>query len=226
LKKEEVNPLTHYDNELALLNQTLKEIEDLYDETKEHFDAVRNSRTKGSLSFVHLQTANLVSLKNAKFQILKERISVRKNIADLSIKQKAGEGAEGKDKALVMQLLGAIMKNDTLSDVKNTVFEDEDEDEDIDTKLDRKLTDLEAKGKLEFTDNELATKNEKKQRDAQIVVLLNGKKWSFVAVDESNEIVKGFTLPDKTKFKMHLAKDDGEIIAVDQNDKVYNVIRK
>jgi hypothetical protein len=239
----QLDPTTHYKEELELLDQALAEIEDLYEETKSHFDVVKNSRTKGSLSFVHLQTGNLISLKGSKFQILKEKVSIKKSIADFTMKQKAAADGENKDKETIRQLMNALIKHDTTPEMKDIQYEDEESTTDIDSTLDRQIAMLEDQGKIVFTDNDRAAKYEKMggtpselpsdeeeedelpaSQKTKIAVRVKDKKWSFVAVNEMGQIVKGVEVPDKKKYKMKLTKVDGERVAIDQDDRMYEVI--
>lgn len=243
--ENKINPFEHYKDELELINGGIAEIEELYAETKEHFDEVKNSRTKGSLSFVHLQTGNLISLKNAKFSMLKEMISIRKNIADLTMKQKAAEaGTDSKEKELLRQIAEMLDKSGS-NPATSVEYEDVDET-DVDSAIERQIAKLESQGKLEFTDNEKAAKYERTggsppelpsdeeegeeeeevQEKVKIIVVVKDKKWSFAAMNEVGRIVKGYPLPDKKQYKMKLTKDDGKLIAVDQDDRMYEVIKK
>jgi hypothetical protein len=240
-----IEPNSHYKEELDLLNQTLQEIEDLYEETKTHFDVVKNSRTKGSLSFVHLQTGNLISLKGSKFQILKEMVSIKKSIADFSIKQKAADDKTNGDSKLIRDIMDALNNRD-IHELKGVQFEDDfNLGGDIDSALDSRINSLEEEGKLEFTDNDKAAKYEKMGgtpselpsdeeeeevpvtiQKTKVAVRVKDKKWSFVAVNEFGEIVKNASVPDKKQYKIKLMKMDGETVAVDQDDRMYEVIRK
>jgi hypothetical protein len=252
LLANKIDPNSHYNEELELLDKALAEIEELYDETKEHFDVVKNSRSKGSLSFVHLQTSNLISLKGSKFQIIKEKLAVKKNMADLTMKQRAAEDAGDKDKELVRQIMGALINNDNNPELKGVQYEDDDgEAEDIDAIIERQIAAKESEGKLEFSDNDKAVRYEKMggeppkaespadeleegveeeevsvdNQKTKVAVRVANKKWSFVAVNELGEIVKGAEVPDKKKYKMKLTKVGGETVAVDQDDRMYEVIK-
>lgn len=237
---QELDVTSYYSDELDQLDKALVEMEALYDETKEHYDEVKNSRTKGSLSFVHLQLGNLISMKNARLAIIKEKVSIKKTVADYQIKEKKAEGAGAGDAAVVAEVMRQLNNQDTYT--KNTAPIEEVDEEDAEDAIERRINELEGKGKLKFTDNEKAVKYEKsgvtppeeEEEDEEetteelvkIVVVVKDKKWSFAAVNELGRIVKGHELPNKSEYKMKLTKVDGELIAIDQDDRMYDVIRK
>lgn len=235
IKKIEYDIISHFDNELRLIDDSISDIELLYAETKEHYDRVKNSQSRGSLNFVERQTSNLVSLKTAKVTMIKERINIKKLQIDTFFKQEKAKGDENNNnEALVAQVAQYLMKNDTavndieddyVGDVEGTVSagRTSDVEKSVDDLLAERIKQLQEDGQIELTDNEIATMNENKK--VKIVVLRRGKSWKFGAVNEENEIIKGYPVPDKANFKIKLQKDDeGVIIAVDQDEKVYDVI--
>jgi hypothetical protein len=67
------------DEEILELKNTLNEIEELYKETKNHFDGIKNIRNKSftSLEFLSRQTSNLIDIKKTKLQVLKQISEVK-----------------------------------------------------------------------------------------------------------------------------------------------------
>jgi hypothetical protein len=64
--------------ELSELDKEIKDLEDLYRETKVHLESIRNSKIRGSLTFIQSQTENLVGIKNTKITALKAKIAAKK----------------------------------------------------------------------------------------------------------------------------------------------------
>lgn len=242
LSAEDREALAYYQEELDQLDRALLDIESLYDETKEHYDEVKNSRSRGSLSFAHLQLGNLISMRNSRVNIIKEKISVKKTIADFQMKEKRAEGAGAGDTAMIAELMRQLNRQDAVN--KNAPAVEEEED-DADDALERRIAELEGSGKLKFTDNERAVKYERGavppeesdeeeddgeeeavKEQVRIAVLVKDKKWAFVAVNEEGRIVKGHELPNKSDHKIKLIKIEGVTTAVDQNDRMFQVIRR
>jgi hypothetical protein len=60
-----------FKEEFTQLDEELKSIDNLYDEVKTHFDKIKNSNSRGSLTFIEKQTSNLVSLRSARLNVIK-----------------------------------------------------------------------------------------------------------------------------------------------------------
>jgi len=73
-----LNP-ENYDEDIEAINKELKDLDELYKESKTELDRVRASRSRGSLSFTHMQTANLISIKSQKLSLLKARQAMKKD---------------------------------------------------------------------------------------------------------------------------------------------------
>ena len=69
----------NYDEDIEAINKELKDVEELYQTSKTELDRVRASRARGSLSFTHMQTANLISLKSQKLSLIKARQAIKKD---------------------------------------------------------------------------------------------------------------------------------------------------
>ena len=78
---------SEFAEEIEALNAEIDDINELYDTTREHLEAIKRNIHKGSLTFVQYQTANLVSMKTAKLNLLKEKIGIKKNIVDFRFKK-------------------------------------------------------------------------------------------------------------------------------------------
>lgn len=265
-----------FNDELDLLKQALNEADELYDEIKLHYDAIKNSTGRGTLSFVQNQTSSLVSLKTMKLQIIKEQIGIKKNIMDIEIKKKNSEGEEGADNKVVAMVLQELNKKDSTDNKLNQVVNEIDTDnvESFEDELERRLQELESEGALVFSESE---KNAKEERNGAnkldvdaliksvmndelsddeeeevieyemeeeeiyteddeehtnyvtIVVAVNPSNkedWCFVAIDEEDNIVEDYELPDPYEFLMRFTKNEDKVVAIDQFDKMYRVIVK
>lgn len=231
----EFDLIAQFDEELKAVNDSINDIDTLYNEAKEHYDKVKNSFAKGSLSFVERQTSNLISLKSTRISLLKERINIKKTKADLYLKNKRMEtgGDEGSNPALLRDIASLLMNKDVAvnqieDDFIGTVdgqvnnSNTEEMTNSVDDLLEARLQALKESGDLELSDNEQAILQENKK--ISIVVVRKGKTWKYAAMDENGKFVKDYEVPDKKENPVKLQREDGEIIAVDQNDKVYRVI--
>lgn len=227
--------IEQFDEELNAVNESLEDIDDLYREVKDHFDKVKGSFAKGSLSFVERQTSNLISLKTTRISLLKERINIKKTKADLYLKNKRMENPDdgGSNPALLRDIASMLMTKDVAvnqieDDFAGTVdgqvegANTEEMVDSVDDLLAARLQALKESGDLELSDNEKAILTENRQ--VSIVVVRKGKTWKYAAMDQNGKFIKDYEVPDKKENPVKLQREDGEIIAVDQNDKVYKVI--
>ena len=83
LPVEQTEPLAlrpeNYDEDVEAINQELKDLDNLYNTSKAELDRIRTSRARGSLSFIHMQTANLISMKSQKLSLIKARQAIKKD---------------------------------------------------------------------------------------------------------------------------------------------------
>jgi hypothetical protein len=77
-----------FKEEFTQLDEELKSIDNLYDEVKTHFDKIKNSNSRGSLTFIEKQTSNLVSLRSARLNVIKEKINIKRTSTDFKYKEK------------------------------------------------------------------------------------------------------------------------------------------
>lgn len=149
-KEINIEPLSYFSEELGQIKDSLVEIDDLYTEIKEHYDLVKRTRERGSTTFLQFQTGNLISLKNTKYSLIKEKINLKKNISDLILKQKKSEDSDTQDNELIRRLYQELLNNDTVS--KSKVLEIEESEEEIDRILNSKVIDIRRKN-LEIVEN-------------------------------------------------------------------------
>jgi len=78
-----------FKDDMELINEELNNLDELYNELKTHFDGVKNSQSRGSLSFIKDQTSNLISIKTTKLNYIKQRADLKKNITDFAFKERS-----------------------------------------------------------------------------------------------------------------------------------------
>ena len=221
-ENEEV--VSYFKKEESELNRTINEIDDLYSEIKKHYDNIKQaSRSanggRGVLGFVEKQTGNLVSLKNAKASLINSKITMKKYEAELALKQKKDQNENNVSNDLINAIMSKL--DDKEGDSIIVDSEDYSSDDNIDDILEKRINTLEDSGEITFNNEIQHTEN------IVLGVYVHNKKWKFVGIDETNQIVKDFEVPDKKGFKMKLHKqENGSYIATDQNDKMYKVIKK
>ena len=227
-EKENIVGSDYFEENKKDIFTAIEELDELYDETKEHFDAVKRARSNGSLAFIHLQTSNLVSIKNSKFSVLKELINIKKIEAELTLKESRNQLGGSQDDSIVHSLMKQLMDKEDVID-----YDDDDnfppikgkhKEEDVDEVLTRKIRELRDSGEMQFSDNELGFKYE--DQEVQIVVVVKNKKWQFGAITEDGTRIKDYPVPKKSDYQIRLEKVDGKTVAVDQDDKIYRVIRE
>lgn len=234
----------YFQDEMSELNQAISEIDDLYKEIKSHFDVVMQSSKSGKapLSFIHLQTGNLVKLKDSKANLIGNKVTLKKINADLAMKQKGNiDNAEK-----LQETISAIMERIDSTIEVGVIDSDEDynykenfkeENEDIDDELERRINKLKKQGKiegLEQFEEEFESNNDNNEKEIEknkiegiLGILVKDKKWKFIGIDENNHIIKGFPVPEKKNFKIKLhTEKDGTKVAIDQNDRIYPVIKR
>ena len=213
-----------FKDEEGELNNAIAEIDTLYDEVKQHYDQLKLASKsanggRGILTFIQNQTSNLVALKNSKATLINNKITMKKYAAELALKQKKESGESAVNNEIVNAIMEKLEKDD-----ENIIYDssyDENDNSSIsseDELLDRRVKQLIDEGAI--------VEDEPDFENVNLAVAIKDKKWHFVGIDELGKIVKGFPVPEKSEYKIHLEKDDnGSTIAVDQDDKVYAVVR-
>jgi len=222
------NAISYFKDEENELNKAIKEIDDLYNEIKTHYDGIKSaSRSanggKGVLSFIHLQTSNLVSLKNSKAQLINSKINMKKIEAELALKHKKDQT----ESEINADIVNAVIKKLEANSEENLFIDEEPASdkksvENADFLLEERIRQLQKSG-----DIELDEENSDEEKEGILAILVKDKKWKFIGIDENNKIIKGFPVPNKKEFTIKLHKDKkGRYTATDQNDRIYKVIKK
>jgi len=182
-KQESMYDKSLFDDEMEMINKEIDELDSLYSELKGHFDAIKGSQARGSLSFVKDQTSNLISLKTAKLNYIKQKADMKKNITDFAFKEKnaSKESSEGLD-SFTAELYKKIANEfqyipDKHQLSKEAVIYDESS---IDQMLDDELTDLNIDSIVEST---TSIEND------TIAVVYNEDDQSYTPIDDEETII-------------------------------------
>ena len=215
----------NFDEEIELIRNELINNDDFYKETKDHFEAVKNSRTSGTLSFVHLQTANLVSLKSNKLNLIKELINIKKTKADLQMKNDSNDdtGDSGMYKNIALQMFDSIISNrkdvsfnSLLINAKNNTSKiqvTKKHETDVDALLDQRLANEQEK-------EEEQTPFAEPEKEEAKTFFVTDSSGTLYCVDENYNIIEDAEIPDwDVIFKGHgehlkAENQDGESIEI------------
>jgi len=133
-----------FDKEMDMIDAEIEELDSLFTELKTHFDGIKNSQARGSLSFIKDQTSNLISIKSAKLNYIKQRADMKKNLTDFAFKDKtisSKESTDGIDN-ISAEIVKKIANEIKYVPVQNTKTIDTDEENNIDKLLDEELDDV------------------------------------------------------------------------------------
>jgi len=87
---------SNFDEEITALKKEAAELDDLYKSSNAILQNVTNSRSRGSLAFTHLQTGNLIAIKNAKISAIKGIMTLKEKKFKQDLQRKLlDEGANG-----------------------------------------------------------------------------------------------------------------------------------
>lgn len=225
LTNDKQEPIVSFEEDLALIDASINEMDELYEEIKDHFDSLKGTYARGSLNFIQGQTGNLISLKTAKFNLIKERVAIKKIQEDLRLKNENAKGDQASaDQAIVTELLSKILKTSDTN--KDNIIDIPQESEDSDDELLSRLDSLIDSGDITMSDNDMRIKFEK-MGISLVVVKEVDDSWDFIAVDRYDDIVEDYPIPDKSMYNLVFKEDTkGSSIAIDEDGNVYKVVGK
>lgn len=182
-----------FNEDIDKISNEINEIESLYSEIKDHYDTVRNSYARGSLTFIERQTGNLVNLRMAKLNLIKERINIKKictefKFKDLQIQEKLKDDVEDIDvDSILLQLSEKI---NTISNNKedNNSRKKELDEEDIDSILDERINDDKINKEIDSILS-FETKDEDNNIDEDSTQIGVDKNNVFYEINSNNEII-------------------------------------
>lgn len=141
----------HFAEEYNILKEIDDSIDTLYDQIKEQYDAMLNSRQRGGLNFIQGQTSNLISLKTTKLNVVKERINLKKNIIDYGTKRAAMRDTDNTDNAAIEALANKLIGMERSGTMPKVIEETGDV---VGTPLEEVVAQLESTGDIKYTDTE------------------------------------------------------------------------
>ncbi|AMS01226.1 hypothetical protein AR9_g142 [Bacillus phage AR9] len=210
--------------ELSILQNELEKIDELYDETKEHYDKVKNSGSNGTLTFIEKQTSNLISLKTGKISIIQQIVNAKKTEADIALKnQRNQEGGDNSDiREIVAGVHDYILNNKKDKKFSEIINKQESEDisgsqkndEEVDALLEARLKEEQNESNSEKEETVI----EEKINDYQYVVDMEK---NIYCLDGDYNIIEDAEIPD---LQIEITEENGEYIAKDENGKIYDVV--
>jgi hypothetical protein len=210
-------------SEMKLLNEALKESEELFTEVKTHYDNVKKGGS-GTLQFVEKQTANLISLKQNKLGIIQQMITAKKTDAELKLKiANANKDDKGNDALLgqlTNQMYDLIIKNkgdksfDELIGAQKKLENAQQTEEDVDAILEARLEEEEKKK------DEKQKVEEKSSEEPEFIYVVDLDK-NIYCLDSDYNIIEDASIPDVT---ITITEIDGEYIAKDEHGNDYQVV--
>jgi len=101
-----------FHTEIKEVEEEIRDLETLYVESKQLVDSVKASKHRGSLTFVQMQTANLIAIKNAKISAIKSKAQFKGQRFDQEYKKAVKELGGGNNSVPVAQLIHLLVAND------------------------------------------------------------------------------------------------------------------
>lgn len=229
-KKKKAGELTDYNKEfepeMALFNTQLKDQKMFVDSLQARFDAMEGGKSSArGIGKYTVDLANAItSARNLSNQILKERVNLKKTIADLSFKEKKEFGIENgmsnnmDDYAsnYLKQLMAS--RGSLTAGVNGDDLVGDGNEDDLFESLNGILGEDERD-----TDVEKYLKYE--NQNVRIYVLLNPhdfKDYDFIAETQNGEVLLDYPLPEKTSLNVNTST----MKATDAYGSKYDVIYK
>ena len=231
--KESLDFSAQFDEELGMINDEIAAIDGLYTETKQHFDTVKNSNNRSVLGFIEKQTSNLVSIRGTKISLIKEKIGIKKTMAEFDFKKANLDKSSGAmSEGLTKQLFDMISNNaNNHVPSETTVYNPNDDD--IDAQLDAQFDNLVEQGDIDLSEvNTIvgsegilnaSDEQEISEIEYEIVVDTEGK---FFALTENEQgELNILDDVDLSQLKVVNMFEDNEITYAEANDgNIYEVV--
>jgi len=229
----------YLEDERDELNQVLKELDELYIETKEVLDNHLNqkvstgnsinsqySKPKITYVFVSSQTANLISIKNQKLATIKEKIRLSTEIENYKLKLENKSNGENNDLEIMKQLLMNISTNNSSVINNNEIKIDPNmfnNDDELDRLIEAKLNEEDD---YEIIEEEI----EKVNPIINFIEAINQNGLNIL-VDNSNLLPlvcdENYIVYDEYKDNLsilEIKRDDSQEFAIDQYGNEYELI--
>lgn len=210
-----------FSKEHELFDDAIHEVDELYTEVKTHYDRIKNSPARGTLTFIQNQTSNLISLKTTKASLLRDKLNVKKAELDFALKyKKVDEEVAGGSDGIINEIARLVINS---KEEKININDISNEPDSID--IERQLELMEESGDITLNDNELKIKYEK--LNVRICIEYTNKdKWNFIAIAGNGDVIGDYPLPKNSKISF--SEDTyGNITASDDDTGImYNVLLK
>lgn len=227
--------IKQFAEEITLLYGLLEESNDFnQDLEKIYKNVLKNSRgfNKSTTDMINA----IISVKNTKLSIIKEINSVKKNIADLSLKESRLNGnnddSQNNVNAIAASYFNNIVKhgrNNFIEDVTTNRTNEIDQyienirvDEDTDSLNDELLLGLENES-FRSEESNAYIKNETRDVTIKVQHEVSNGTWEFVAVDKDGYILDDYPLPSKDFVSPVKFSNDGMFLT-DKFQRMYKVI--
>ena len=132
---------SNFDEEINILKSEMSELDQLYKDSEQLLKNVQNSRSRGSLAFSHLQTGNLIAIKNAKISAVKGIMTLKEKKFKQEIQRLALNEAANGSGFSVGELVDILSANNVAYNPKNftdaEVVDEEDFEKQVKEQLDK-----------------------------------------------------------------------------------------
>lgn len=238
LKNNSNNFKKEFAEEITLLYSLLDETTQYGKELEKDLKSMRNSKVRGVSKYSNDLASLVLTAKQTKLNILKEITSVKKNIADLGIKEnkdaKNNINNSNSNEVLASQYFKNILTygRGKYIDRMSDIYDDADdmpvhnEDDDYDTReYNRVLEERLNSNGNPYRSEEGGKYIEYEDRDVSICVnkCIDTGEWDFIAIDKTGVRVDDYPLPDKRTCGRMKFSDDSEY-AVDKMGRMYKII--
>jgi len=215
-----------FTEEMELLDKEMEDLDGLYKDTRVHYDRLLASKSMSTLQFVQQQASNIISMKSNKMSLIKEKASLKRNLAELAIKEfntnfKASGGGEGQDTQAILAGIYSMILNEkkddliakTQEDVRGTAMN---ETMDYDSIMEERLKDIEKEENPEVEED---NKDEVKESTEHRYVVDMDK--NIYCVDENYDLIEDAPIPN---FVIEFVEVDGVIKAFNQFEEELEII--
>ena len=211
-KVDDLNSLnTDYSPEMEGIDSVINDIDTLYTESKATLDEIKKARARGSLTFIANQTSNLISLKTAKLQALKERVNIKNTKFNQEIKRLTGNLLNDDGDIPVTKLMELFSKYNvdykTVNRKVNAV-DAEIVDSDFDAKIDAALGDENEPITTDERELEIMKRNMLNVPDAEAKKEFEAQTDAYQVVSDINGEISIIDLVSST---------DTEVVLIDKS---------
>lgn len=220
--KLELNPEL-LDEEYSMLLNELDSLTDLYDDAKKRLDMVAKTPTRSSPTFITNQTANLISIKEKRLNIIKELSNIKKSKMDIELKNfnannKLDDVQSGVSRE-ILDIYRLLNKNDKSVLLEETINDtpvvEEPSDEEINKIFEARL------------ELDVSNKKEKKKKEQTLpseYSIVCTKDKTLYIIDSDYNIIEDLDFDTSVIDIVRFDSFDGEEYAYDKDNNRYEVV--